>query len=743
MRAGAWVGAVSTDNARVTLAGSVVPSYRIKKVSIQSGMRDGHPASETGASWCVEATIEWADPQDVTADAPEPFSGESWLPEPGATVVIETGDGALDQWWVQHRGVVDDTTGSLADGTAVTTTVDRIEDLSGRVTAGAILAKQPPYSNASTYREVGMQSTYLVDRFLRRVQGDTGVGWNATPDRTWETIGSTPNMGSLWPEVGMLTDTGTSAPAWGSSSYGVYPANFTADYNLISGTATEVIVSFAIITGGSTSSTLYVVDGDTKGVRIGYDPASNTVTFGTWGVAGGASFSIPRGGATRAALHFKRNTTTSQTLTVRLSTGAESTQATSATDYPTGWSATRALVRATSGGRIGWWMVEGDKPADPAYRWATLNSTAKARIRVGAMPWWRASRTVSFAVVSEWLAEQVDAECAAMWLDEDDVMQWAGRGVLEAQSPAQTVTTALDVDDIQWESRRRSMARSVWVSYLDGRIDMGYQGQITRNLWENADCDLGPGETEVFTVTTPDDEDWLQVDTSPHKVDSWANSSDWYRLGSIYGGTRYNDANGEGQAWEPFIGCTINRVNSGTLEVTVNTSASIPGSQRTKTIMPKDANAFSRLNNPALVLRGRARTKWVEAERSASAGASSGQSRYNHDVSWRVQDHSGELDLLVNFLRDVVGSTNPTVTGLVLSHDPRRQIGDKVRVEDRHVTGLWIDVLVQQRDTDTDAMTDGITGRVTAWGQIAGLGLTHPAGHTALTPASNWNREVA
>lgn len=95
MRSGTWVGATSTDNVRVTVNGTVRP---VKDVSIQSGMKDGHPAAET-SSWCVEATIEWADPKTVTADSPHVFGGGTdWLPQVGDDVVIETGDGALGQW---------------------------------------------------------------------------------------------------------------------------------------------------------------------------------------------------------------------------------------------------------------------------------------------------------------------------------------------------------------------------------------------------------------------------------------------------------------------------------------------------------------------------------------------------------------------------------------------------------------------------------------------------------------------
>lgn len=741
MRAGTWSGQVSGDTVRVTLGGAVVPAYRIRKVTLQSGMRDGHPAAETAGSWCVEAHIEWADPKDVATDAPEPFSGASWLPKPGTSVVIETGDGALGQWWVQHRGEVDDTTGSIADGTAVTTTVDRIEDLDGRVTIGAILSKQPPSSDAvGTYREVGMQSTYLVDRCLRRVQGDD-EGWFTTPPRTWETIGSAPNQGSLWPEVGSLTSTGTAGPAWYKTTYGVAPTSYSAEYALI-GSATEPIITIATPSLNSGSGTVRACDDAGNGAYVG-TAAGDLIIYGTYTASGGAvHWSVSRGAATRAALYFRRDTLTAQTLILRLNDGREFTQGATRGDYPTGWAATRVLVDAGAGSRLGWWMVESNKPSDPAYRWAVLNHVPTARIRVSDMPWWTALWTRSYVTVSEELGEQVDAECAAMWLDEDGVMQWAGRTVLDTQPVAQTVTSTLDVADIRWESRRRAMARSVWITHETPRVDMGWKGYLTRNLWQADNIDLGPGETEVHVVATPDDEDWLQVDSTPHKVDSWGHSQDWYNRGSIYGGTRYNEGDGEGQVWEPFIGCNINRINSTTLEVTVFTDPSIPSTQRTKTIMPKDANAFSRLNNPALVLRGRARTKWVGGERSISAGTI-GQSRYNHDAGRRVQDVDNGLGDLLTFLKGVVSSTNPTVTGLVLAHDPRRQIGDKVRVEDRHITGLWIDVLVQQRDADTEDMTDTITGRVTAWGQIDGLSLPTPAGHTALTPPTDWNRSVA
>src|SRR5699024_11713477 len=97
--------------------------------------------------------------------------------------VTETGGRAPGQWWLRHRGVIDDTTGSIADGTAKSTTVDHIEDLSGRVQFGALLHRMTPWSNRHDYRWIGLSSIYMVDRMWRNPQTE-GIGWYATPPMT-------------------------------------------------------------------------------------------------------------------------------------------------------------------------------------------------------------------------------------------------------------------------------------------------------------------------------------------------------------------------------------------------------------------------------------------------------------------------------------------------------------------------------------------------------------------------------
>ena len=184
MRSGTWDGARTTDNVRVWVNGTVRP---VKDVSIQSGMKDGHPAAET-SSWCIEATIEWADPKTVTADSPHPFGeGTDWLPQVGDDVVVETGDGATGQWWVQHVGKIDSTSGSIADGTAVSRTVDDVEELDKPVQYVALPARMTPVRDGEPFRYQGMQGIWYVDRMLRDEESGAR-GWHATPPITWQTI---------------------------------------------------------------------------------------------------------------------------------------------------------------------------------------------------------------------------------------------------------------------------------------------------------------------------------------------------------------------------------------------------------------------------------------------------------------------------------------------------------------------------------------------------------------------------
>ncbi len=742
MRSGTWDGATTTDNLRVIVGGVTVPAH---KATISSAMHDGHPAAVSTSTRCVTATIEWVDPTaDVTASAPHPFTA-GWLPKPGAYVIVQTGDAATGQWWTQHVGVIDVTTGSIADGTATSRTVDRIDDLNQYMNIAAVTARHVPIENTATaYREVGLTSTYMIDRMLRSATIATldTPGWYCTPTSPFHAVASVPANGSLWPETGTVTsarrvDSISQGPVWATTEYGRAPVHYLAAYTFTTSTQAPTL-SLGLHTTGSGAGRIDVIDGTGRGVFLGHDRDTDEVTYGP--VIDGVPYTtwrLPRQGALRAALHFERTGTASQTLTVRLQDGRTDTRAMTFSGWTAGWAADRAVVDGRAG--IGWWIVEGDTlPA--AQRWFVLDFPQTARIRPGVLQPWTASRDMPWVDPATWLREQVAAECAAMWLDEDGVMQWAGRGVLEAQSPAQTVTSHLDVDDVTWESRRSALAKRVWMQFLEPsqRVMLGGP-RITVHATDS--IDLGPGETEVAVVPIPDDEDWIGVDYNSALMGPTTTPAQ-LRVGSKHGGTRYTDDDAEsGQVWDLYVGYSVVRAWLRALKITVSTLPAMPAGQRYKSAIPVLTDKLESWHNraPAIIVRAKSVVTWLAGEKTIAAG-SVGQARYDHSVGWRVQGDDMLSDLLL-WIRDVVSASRPTITGAVLAHDPRRQVGDVIKIRDEHVTGMWWDLLITERTTDTEAFTDTLGGRLTAWGEINGLSMPVPAGPTVHTPVTDWTRE--
>lgn len=770
MRPGTWNGAVSTDNVRVTVNGTVRP---VKDVRIQSGMRDGHPAAESG-SWCVEATIDWQDPALVTGDSPHLFGVQSgnarrgatdWLPKAGDSVVIETGDAATGQWWVQHRGVIDDTTGSIADGTAKSTTVDNIEDLSGRVQFGALLHRMTPWSNSHDYRWIGLSSIYMVDRMFRNPQTE-GIGWYATPPMTWQTIASAPMNGSCQPEAGTLricgrssSETNTQIRGWLNTSYGVAPWGVYAEY-LFTESANTWTYDGVVFTCSTEQSSIGVTryrlhSADGIGIFLRIRGDTGVIQYGIE-TSGTLQWEIPIAGARRVALNFKRTSHTSQRITIRTDDGREETQTGHSQQFPSGYAMNRLYVGTDTYGVAGWWLVEHEKPT--SQRWATLNFAPTARLRREADVRWLASRDLPFTMPSEWLAEQVDAECATMWLDEDNHMQWASRGALEKQAPVRTITSVIDVDDIQWEQRRAHMARSVWVNFKQAEV-RSLLGGFRQNCWETDSIDLAPGEAEDVAVSIPDDEDWIGVDVNSTLMTQTMTPAQ-LRMGSKHGGTQYTETSrGEtGQTWAQFIDYRLTRQGLRNFNVYfapwtnlrgVRVKSAIPNLNDRDTAPSANISAWHS-GNPAVRIRSRGKTTWVEGERSLMAG-DIGPARYTHDVDWRVQNmHIVDgVGHLLSWLRAQVGdTTKPRVTGLTIAHDPRLQVGDKIRIRDTEITGIDFDMLIQQRDVNVGDMTETIEGRVT----IARTEWTHtasappesrlePGGSTALTRDAEWDRE--
>lgn len=749
MRSGTWDGALSDDNVRVSVNGERRP---VRSVRIQSGMRDGSPRAESQA-WCVESTIEWESPHLVTGTSPHLFGGgrTDWLPKAGDEVTIETGDGAQGKWWMQHRGVIDETSGSIAEGTAQSTTVDMIEDLDVTVTQRAMLQRMTPRTEGAGYRRVGLQSTWLIDKMLR------AGGWHTTPPASWDAIAAMHGQGSLWPEVGRLLvahrigNTGT-GPAWTRTPTGLAPIRYTMRVDTTRRTARPVVtIGFEgpNISGG-TEGEVQAVDAIGRGFFIGYRQSDDVIIVGTINTSGRTLWSRPRQGATRAALYAQVTSGTRQSLVIRYDNGYETTLNPSTSGIPEGWTCTQ--VRVNNNSRIGWWTVEDD-PVEGA-RWNAVNHRATARLRLSeTLPWWTASRDVIQENAAEWLQAQADAEGAAMWLDEDGVMQWAGRGVLEGGSAVRTVTSVLDVDDIQWEMARNSMARSVTVAYEAPRIEMSYNGAYARDLWVSDNTDAGVDEPEVITVTPPDDQDWIDVDTDPHHVTRHGLSWTHYTHGSIFGGTQYDKNNSSDGVWANFLDCTMTQDGLREFTITYGPWSTIGASQRVKSSYPPNPGAFMRDGGGVLALRSIARTIWVPREMSLSSGSGVGRAVMNHDVGWRVQrvnDDNDALDDLIKWLRSEVGAADrrPYVTGLTIAHDPRLQVGDKIRVRDTAITGVDFDMIIQERSVDVDEMTETISGRVTLVRIVADYGdfvtdwesRLEPSGPTATTRASNWTR---
>lgn len=754
MRSGVWSGAKSTENVRVTVNGTIRP---VDSVRVQSGMRDGDPRSDA-SSWCVEATIEWADPNTVTGSAPHPFGvptgaladgATEWLPKPGDEVVIETGDAATGEWFVQHRGVIDDASGSLADGTARCSTVDRVDDLSYTASVDALQQRMPQWKDDEQYRRIGLQSSWFVDRMFRNPDADF-VGWYATPPRTWETVGLATLQGSLWPEVGFLEEgyqygDADSYSRWGIVDYGLQGGAVHAVYRLDTGGSGSHVLTAAVpprtTSGDPWRINLHNSSG--QGIFVRYEHDTDRIVYG---VIGGSAWWITAESsgvrADRVALY-----SSGTELTIRLPGGRGTTQ----TLESSPWSSTAASrVTLICPGSVGWWMVERGK--NTANRWASLEHAPTARIRpASAGEFWTASRDIMSEDAAKWIQEQVDAECATAWLDEDGVFQYAGRGVIDNAPVARTVTSVLDVDDIQWTAKRRRAARTVALTYLEGRIDQGWQGNRSRTLWSDNSIDCGPGELETRIVTPRDDHDWILVDTQPAHVRSFSQPWSYYVIGSVYGGTQYRRTDDEDQSWAQFIDCTMSKITNRSYLIEFKPWAAMSSAYRVATKYPHNPRAYMRTGGATLALRGRGITVWNEGLMKGGSGTS-GPLEYHHDVGWRVQGSDVLSSLrshLVTALTTTAGNGRPSVTGLTIEHDPRLQIGDKIRVHDPVVTGADFDMLIQERDINAGDFTETISGRVTEVRSIwrytdsALPDSRHePSGPTALTPPGDWNREA-
>jgi hypothetical protein len=685
---------VLEPSALVTLHGVPVD---VDSVSVTRELSSTLPAQVTSASGITAATgsVEWSIGDDVETRSSHPWDGNDFPPKPADDVVVFMGYG--DALARQMTGVVDGSSGSIADGAVSSELVDLIDKLNQPVTFPAHLAVFPPLTEGGAFLPVGNEPTFTTDRILR------ACGFNATPPAPSGCVLSVPLMGSAWAEVGQVTRSGQVAPntsytpSFNGSHWGIACSNIDADYTPgTSGASGRLDRTFQM-----TFKARYSASTGESRYRAywGADFIQFSVTTGreirAVGVKGGVSTvicSIPGTAGTGADV-FTLTVNPSGAFTINANNGAQATGTWALPATMTGGDLTLLNIRipTTSAPQLGG-LLANFGAANPytAKQTATLAPAAYGW-SLPAIP------RIDGRAALDVLKEQAEAECAAMWIDEQGVFRWVNRDALTGAAPVATLTALDDVVDIGWESNASGVRSKVVLSYRDASISRS--NVSNQEAWRGSGSSMEAGQVNVEFAEAGADADWIGVDERM----AMATTTTWWPdkfnqgHGSWYGGVEVNNTT---ERWAHLnnagFGVVMEKVKGSTYKIT--TTAGTPAAGYNIELRTPDdpADTVVRKSKKGMnlpVLRAKAIVEWTDRTITAAKVGPPTAGALEHNVGPWVQDPAA-LSTLAEWLAVQVTEPRPVLRDLNVIPDFGRHLGDVVWVEDPENMRVRLKVLV-------------------------------------------------
>lgn len=632
-----------------------------------------------------------------------PYSRRDW-PQSGDPVAVDATDGVN-----RHRiftGSVDGTGSSFASPDADVNLVDSTDRLSAQVSHNALFRTMPPMSTKGDERPrmTGLTTPWVTDLCAR------AAGFYATPPRQGYGLIHAPLMGSTWPERGELIVSGRDTDidqwhryqpnfsneqgtVWADYLYATYrPDTYGSLHTGAINTSRPLSITFGAAKNLSTSG--YVSCVWDTGLEWRVSVTSSRDVAVVWRQrATGTQTTIAVMNAEDAPgwgyVSVKLDKRTNETLHVqiRTDTGYARDLVTNVVDsvvYSRQFE--RAVVYAPPGARLNGVQVsahtgDGVVPGfKPTFR---LEADYVSALDV-------APALVSTPAV-DLLSAQAEAECAALWFDEDGALRWHGRRKLTEQ-PIRATLTSSQIADARITLDAQDTRSRIAVKHLTWATSVTTRSRII--VYEGQKDELGVGDTVESIITPPADEQWVQVDSNP---------------ATIYGGmgvARFN--NGEGS----FHGYTVLTKNGDEFSEsnwdrrTISfkpigpaawksslTLEELPGSADRVTTSTRNEDSTdlkpSYRGRGLPLLRAMGKATSTEAEFVSAIRGPSWAPELVHDVGWFIQ-HDTRIQGVADFIAAELAQSRPRLSGIEVLPDPRIQLGDKVRLVESARTGLEV-----------------------------------------------------
>lgn len=620
----------------------------------------------------TSGTIVWAAQEDaVEAREISPWhKAAGWPPSSGDRVQIYATDGTTS--YPRFTGRVDKTTGTVGGGYQSIIIDDR-DRLNTTFTHPALLRHHVPYGEGNDYRSIGLNFWYVLTAALR------SAGIYNTPPAVASIAVSAPMQGSVWAEYGTVTHaTGLVAgnhaqfyrAPWGFAAEG-----FSVRYLPRTSHPPSEPLQITLMVGDdhSGNANVDVNYGDNYTVRLAV-LSSRAVIAHRAGEEICRLTSAQMQDATRVTLLVK-----SGAWTLRNDQGRESTGG-----RGPGSSVQMATVQfnAAAGARVAGMQVS--RPTTVTHEFSSLRWSPSMRFESGNLG---STMDMMPRLENRNVADLVDEICkatlTAAWWDESGIFRMVQSDRLRHADPVQTITTLDDVTELSWEDSLLSVRSTVDVDWKNP--------SISKSRYLRKELFRGPGDTmeaqEIYEVfAAPDDRtEWLGVDRAVRLL----NDTNWgiyNRKRGSFMGVFYMNASGEELATSSRT-TTITTENLGTAALKIiHETGSIGTNVEANLGTSENATALrAYLRGQALpVIRGFGEGNWVDDTYTSTTTGPTYAPTLTHNLRYwghAFFEGGSVAQRLANYIAQQVTTPSPTIPGLSVTYDPRRQLGDVIEIE--------------------------------------------------------------
>lgn len=661
--------------------------------SIDREITNDLPSQVVGGSGVTQATgsVEWAT-KDIESGSLNPWNPSTgWIPTEGDRVDIYVSDGVTE--WKQFTGVIDSGSGTINGGFG-SKIIDDYDKLSKIVNIPALMTGMPPLTVGGAWRRVGMSSRFTQNTALR------SAGFYSTPRPEWGCVLDVPMQSSMWPLIGTVTSCAkrsddSSAPDSYGASWGTAMGDFLAYYTPQVAQPISAPLQITIMRAASHGAT----NDAFAYARVEYGSASKSVELRINAndayirVNNATVTSVPCSGDTVAQLLYKNGVITLKTSQGRTVTVTSPTGATG--------SVTRIALSGDANARVA--GVQVSHPTTISQEFASIGFTPTARVTTG--PIHTANLilpAVSGTSAKDLLDEIGSKTLRPTWIDEQGIAQIYASDWLFGRAPSQTITTLDDIRELDWERNLLSVRSEVITKYLHPLVNSQSTPSVT--AWENADSIvLQSGDTQEVFIEPGNDEDWILPDES-FAVVGVNSLTDVNKGATSVVAAVLTDGVNESWATQgspPSVTFTFQKLAANKY-VAKFVAGSLPaGNQVEIRTVSGDFVGSTGLwpmwwGKGMPILRANAVAKWTEMERSPSVAGHRGPVLEHDCGPWLTSggDDTSAIDELSSFIAEQVTNPKPTIGALRVGYDPRRQLGDVIRISSANLMGVELDCLI-------------------------------------------------